>query len=98
MNERIQDRPVHLRESVTRLQPFLPQAVFSTGHFPFLTASQAASRICAEDAWGVETRQAQPIDRPVQPNQSGGPHVADDTVILDWLISHGSRPNASFCP
>src|SRR5438105_15709038 len=49
----------------------------------------------AEDAWGVETRQAQPIDRPVQPDQGGGPHVADDAVVLDRLVAPGSRPKAT---
>ena len=71
------------------------------------TESPALVRIenRAEDARRIEARQAQPIDRPVQPDQGGRPHVADDAVILDRLVvvihrfvrqSPGSHPSYTF--
>ncbi len=40
----------------------------------------------------VEARQAEPIDRPVQADQGGAVHVADDTVVLDRLVAHRRQP------
>src|SRR5215813_12366696 len=44
-----------------------------------------------EHAGRVEARQAEPIDRPVQADQGGAVHVADDAVVLDRLVAHRLR-------
>src|SRR5581483_6971247 len=45
-----------------------------------------------EHAGRVEARQAQPIDRPVQADQGGAVHVADDAVVLDRFVAHRLWP------
>ena len=40
-----------------------------------------------EHARGIEPREAEPVDRPVQPDQRGGPQVPDDAVVLDRRLS-----------
>src|SRR5262249_32104446 len=42
----------------------------------------------AENARGVEEGKTQPIDRAVEPHQGRGPHIADEPVVLDWLVRH----------
>ena len=49
-----------------------------------------SSRMRGEHARRVEVREAQPVDRSGRPDQSSGPHVADDAVALDRLVGHGS--------
>ena len=38
---------------------------------------------CSEDGLGVKTRQAQPIDRPVAPDERRGAGITDDAVVFD---------------
>src|ERR1700733_9287788 len=49
-----------------------------------------------EDAGRIEVREAEPVDRPLHADQSGGPHVPDDAVVFDRLITHAhSREKAA---
>src|SRR6266568_8281281 len=48
-----------------------------------------------EDRRRIEAREAQEVDRPVLPHEGDGVHVADDAVVLDGLLCHGSPSAAS---
>ena len=44
----------------------------------------------AENAWGIEVGRAVPIDGTVHPDEGDGAHVADDSVVFDWLVGHAN--------
>lgn len=50
-----------------------------------------------KDAWRIKAREAEPIDRALHADERNRPHVADDAVIFNRLITHSQRdaPSAS---
>src|SRR4029077_9155898 len=53
---------------------------------------------CGKDAWRIEVRQAEPVDRAVHPHQRGGVHIPDKSVILDRLVAwlHVAVPSCRY--
>lgn len=45
-----------------------------------------------KDAGGVMIGKTKPVNRPVQPHQGCCVHVANETIVLDWLICHEATP------
>ena len=43
-----------------------------------------------ENRGRIELRETHEIDRPIHPDERDGMEIADDAVILDWLITHAS--------
>jgi hypothetical protein len=53
------------------------------------TAVGRVAEECREDRVGIETRQAEPIDRPAPTDERGGAAIADQRVVFDqqWVTS-----------
>src|SRR5712692_1900495 len=71
--------------SVRPVELLVPEVV--TGRSNAETPALAAVQQPGEDARRIEVRQAEPVDGAVHPDQRGRAHVADDPVILDWLVA-----------
>jgi hypothetical protein len=54
----------------------------------FETASFLVIKQCSKDGWRIEIRVAQKIDRAIHSHERDRLHIADNTVILDWVKGH----------